>query len=560
MARCLLDEVRAFITRHRLLAPGQRVLVAVSGGRDSVVLLDVLVRLRTELGLAALGVAHVDHGLRPDSAADAEWVRDLAAGYGLPFFLRRVQVRPGRESPEAAARTARYRALWEMARAFGADRIALAHHADDQAETVLLRLLAGAGPSGLAGMRPRRGRFVRPLLGVERAALAAYAAEQGLRWRDDPTNRDLSIPRNRVRHELLPLLERSYNPAVRRVLCRVAAIMAAEAELLARRTRRQLARLAVLGEGRGGLPLEEFRRLPVADQRRLLQALYRRLSGRGLSFDAVERLRALARATAPSEEIPAGPLPVDTGPDTRDSEDPAGAGGPAALDLPGGWRAHREGGHLWMEPARDSAAGEVGGLHRDEGGRHQEAARRPEEASYRYELPVPGSVEVPEAGLLLRAWLVTGKAARAVREALLGGDPARAEDAVARAGPPLPDKAARVVGRVLCDYNELKLPLVVRAASARERMQPLGARGRRPLRRLYRQALAARPPREMPPGRWPPLVVSGDEPLWFVGVRLAERFRVRPATEEIVVLEALATTDGTGDEPAGAGRHGGAHP
>lgn len=535
MAGSLLEEVRDFIRRHRLLAPGQRVLVAVSGGRDSVVLLDVLVRLRAELGLAALGVAHVDHGLRPDSAADAAWVRDLAAGYDLPFFLRRVRVRTGGESPEAAARAARYHALWEMGRDFDADRIALAHHADDQAETVLLRLLAGAGPAGLAGMRPRRGRFIRPLLGVERAALAAYAAERGLRWREDPTNRDLSIPRNRVRHELLPLLEGAYNPAVRRILCRVASIMAAEAELLARRTRRQLARLAVVEGDRGGLPLAAFRRLPVADQRRLLQALYRRLSGRDLPFEAVERLRALAAAAAPAGASPG---------DLASSEEHGGAGEvgaarvgagmAAALDLPGGWRVRREGDHLWVEPGLGGAR--PGGV--TPGGPQGAPAG---EAGYRYELPVPGSVEVPEAGLLLRAWRLVGEAARAVREALLRGDPAGAEALAVRAGPPLPREAARVVGRVLCDYNELKLPLVVRPASPSERMQPLGARGRRPLRRLYRQAVGAGAAGEaLPAGWWPPLVVSGDEPLWFVGVRLADRFRVRPGTGDIAVLEALA--------------------
>ncbi|MFS8641344.1 MAG: tRNA lysidine(34) synthetase TilS, partial [Symbiobacteriaceae bacterium] len=135
--------------------------------------------------------------------------------------------------------------------------------------------------------------------------------------------------------------------------------------------------------------------------------------------------------------------------------------------------------------------------------------------------------------------------ARAVREALARGDPAGAEALAVRAGPELPSEAPRVVGRALCDYNELKLPLVVRPASPGERMQPLGARGRRPLRRLYRQAVGAGAAREaLPSGWWPPLVVSGDEPLWFVGVRLADRFRVRPGTGDIAVLEALAADKG----------------
>ncbi|MGH7319885.1 MAG: tRNA lysidine(34) synthetase TilS, partial [Candidatus Rokuibacteriota bacterium] len=202
----LLAAVRAAISRHDLLRPGDRILAAVSGGPDSVALLHVLVCLRSEYHLE-VGVCHVHHGLRPEADRDAAFVRGLAAQLGCPVTIEHVTVpRDAGRSLEEAARASRYAALERAARPFRATRIALGHTADDQAETVLMRVLQGAGPRGLSGMPIRRGRLIRPLLDVNRATVGAHLAAHGLPAVDDATNRDPKFLRNRIRHELLPLL------------------------------------------------------------------------------------------------------------------------------------------------------------------------------------------------------------------------------------------------------------------------------------------------------------------------------------------------------------------
>src|SRR5690606_9831728 len=170
-----------------LARPGRRALVAVSGGADSVALLDLLVATRERHGLD-LAAAHVDHGIHPGSAAVADAVAALAARLGVPLVRGRLRLGPG--AGETLARARRHRWLDAARRRTGADLVLLAHHADDQAETVLMRVLRGSAPAGLAGIRPVRGRLVRPLLGASRAELRAHCEARGLPWWDDPANDD----------------------------------------------------------------------------------------------------------------------------------------------------------------------------------------------------------------------------------------------------------------------------------------------------------------------------------------------------------------------------------
>jgi len=218
----LLAAVGAAIATHGLLRSGDRVLVAVSGGPDSVALLHALTLLRPGLALE-LRVGHVHHGLRAEADHDAEFVERLAARFGCPVTVERVSVRLGAgRSPEEAARVARHAALDRAATACGATRVALGHTADDQAETVLMRVLQGASPRGLAGMPVRRGRLIRPLLGVDRAAVLAHLTAHGLPWVEDATNLDPKFLRNRLRRELLPLLAAQGWPRVPEALRRLA--------------------------------------------------------------------------------------------------------------------------------------------------------------------------------------------------------------------------------------------------------------------------------------------------------------------------------------------------
>jgi tRNA(Ile)-lysidine synthase len=227
------------VRMHGLIVPGGRVLVALSGGPDSVTLLHVLRELEAVGEFQVAGVGHYNHQLRGAAAdLDEQFCRELADTLGIPFEAGRGDVRAmaraARRSVEDAARIARYQFLDEAANRLRADVIAVGHSLDDQAETFLLRLLRGAGPRGLAGIRPRAGRVVRPLLDVRRADIRAHAAEHRLAFREDATNDDCSVPRNRVRHGLMPYLEREFSPGIVEVLAREAAIAREDEDRLQR--------------------------------------------------------------------------------------------------------------------------------------------------------------------------------------------------------------------------------------------------------------------------------------------------------------------------------------
>lgn len=231
----MLKKVSRYIDENSLFMPGDTVVAAVSGGADSVALIDILASLRDyKLNLVA---SHLNHQLRgADSDADEEFVRKLAESYGLPIEVRRADVREiarrERRSLEDAGRSARYAFFDEVATSHNAHAIALGHHADDQAETVLLRLLRGAGGSGLCAMSPKSaGRYVRPILDVTRGEIMEYLQKRGVAWRTDSSNDDTDFLRNRVRHELIPLLS-TYNPAISERLVATAKALAADEELL----------------------------------------------------------------------------------------------------------------------------------------------------------------------------------------------------------------------------------------------------------------------------------------------------------------------------------------
>ena len=214
----LLERVRQTIRRHDLARGDTRVVVALSGGSDSVALAHLLRALDLAGELRVVGLAHFNHQLRPAASGDERFCADVAAALERPLLVDREDVRDlarrERRSIEDTARRARHRFLSRARGHFDADVTALGHTRDDQAETFLLRLLRGAGARGLAAMHPRRGALIRPLLDCRRATLQEYLVSRHVEYIHDESNEDLSIPRNRVRAELLPFLEQRFNPSI----------------------------------------------------------------------------------------------------------------------------------------------------------------------------------------------------------------------------------------------------------------------------------------------------------------------------------------------------------
>lgn len=284
------------VVRQVGLAAGDCLIVAVSGGIDSMVLLDILDRLRAELCFR-LHLVHLDHGLRSESRADSYFVAAEALRRGLPCSVERqdveVYAREERLSLEEAGRRLRYAFFDEVLRQTGALFVALGHHADDQAETVLMRLLRGSGATGLGAMElVRDGRYIRPLLGVHRRAIERYAQQRGLTSREDPSNRDSRFLRNRVRCELLPLLK-EYNPNIAETLNRTARLLKDEDHLLIELAEKALTTV-VFESYNDKIALDSTGLLDyhIALQRRVVRAVLQRLAAAEKPFDfsAVEQV------------------------------------------------------------------------------------------------------------------------------------------------------------------------------------------------------------------------------------------------------------------------------
>ncbi len=325
----LITDVRGFITAHQMIVPGALVVVAVSGGPDSLCLLHALAQLRDDLGVA-LHVAHLDHMIRgAESADEAVFVAGLAREWGLPYTIEATDIpalaHAQRANLHAMARSARYSFLGRVASSTGAHAVAVAHHAGDQAETVLLHLLRGAGPEGLSGMRPvtpwqewaqdketrRQGdsdqppvplspgllvsaSLIRPLLATPRESIERYCAEHSLHPRRDPSNFDLGATRNRIRHDLLPRLI-EYNPHIIAALGRTADICAEEHAFVLTALDQVWPQLARERPGAIDVDGPAWRALPIALQRAAIRRAHAHVlpGDVTLGLEHVERVRAL---------------------------------------------------------------------------------------------------------------------------------------------------------------------------------------------------------------------------------------------------------------------------
>jgi tRNA(Ile)-lysidine synthetase-like protein len=302
-------------------APPSPIILAVSGGPDSLCLADAIITLQSELHVNPV-IAHLDHQLRGEAArADAEFVRAFAAHMLVPSIVEQVDVgelaRTQRISIEVAAREARYQFLASAAQAIGAQYITVAHNADDQAETVLLRLLRGTGINGLRGMRPVHPlqtlethaagiTLLRPLLSIHRTEIECYCRLKDLTPRHDATNDEPHHTRNRIRHELLPLLEQ-YNPGIRKVLLRLAETATTDVETIDFVTQQTFHDLLIAATPDQPIVLDRaaWRALPVGLQRATLREAVRRvkLNLVDLKFAGVEEARDVLNSDTQTAEI-----------------------------------------------------------------------------------------------------------------------------------------------------------------------------------------------------------------------------------------------------------------
>jgi tRNA(Ile)-lysidine synthase len=359
----LQERVFDFIRRHRLLPAREKLVVAVSGGADSVCLLHILASLREELKLD-LHIAHLDHQLRgAESKADAEYVADLARKLGIPATLERREVRSyqkqKRLSLEEAAREVRYHFLVEVAGAIGAERVAVGHTRDDHIETILMHLIRGAGTRGMRGLQPatdwpsKDGRLIviRPLLEVSHRETEDYCRRHRLAPRMDASNLSLSPLRNRIRRQLLPLLK-GYNPGIAEALLRTGRIAGDDIDFLDKETARLWNKITRQSEKSITLDRKKLDRLPPTLKRDLLRSGAERLLGsaKDIEMRHIEEMMALLGGPAGKRLSLPGNLSFTTGYDeyilTTDlaSLSPLpGLEGETKINIPGktslpGWR------------------------------------------------------------------------------------------------------------------------------------------------------------------------------------------------------------------------------
>ena len=480
----LTERVLHTIRRHALARADTRVLVALSGGADSVAVLFLLRELEAAGQLRIAGAAHLNHQLRgADADEDEVFCAGLASRLGVPFVAERANVRAlakaQKRSLEDAARVARYAFLDRAADGLAADAIAVAHTKDDQAETFLLRLLRGAGTRGLAAIHPRHGRVIRPVLDVGRADLRDYLNAVGEPFRDDVSNADVAILRNRVRHELLPLLQTRFSPRVVDALASEAALARQDEEYLAAQAIELSSRVVLVSEAPRRAIRLDVRGLssapPALASRVALGALRHLAGGRQVGYEHVERLMDLA-----ADNVEGRP----------------GRGDAArALSLPG-QHAIRLGNEILLSPGRGGRA---------------------ETNSFAFLLSIPG--EVQSGG-----WTIAAEPLPESDDGQAGGR--RWEGRGAEVG-----IAAGAVA----------LPLGIRNRRPGDRFRPLGAPGVRKLQDFLVDRKVARGDRE----RLPLVVDARDRIVWVPGQSVAEDFRVHDPSRGVILLK-VRRLGGTG--------------
>lgn len=475
----LKEKVRETIKKFGMLSSGDRVVVGVSGGPDSVALLHILKELTPPFKIS-LSIAHLNHRFRGrDSDRDAGYVQELAKRLNLPVIVESRDVpafiKEEGLSPEDGARRARYDFFTRVAKQIKADKIALGHNADDQAETVLMRLLRGSGREGLSGIPPIRKlkvkskklevEIIRPLIETTREEIKKYLKENRIKSRLDASNIEPVYLRNRIRLKLLPLLTK-YNPNIKSVLVRTAQLLREEDRYLEGIVNRHLKQVINRrGEEKITLDIIKLSSLSSPIQRRLLRESVGLIKGNKLDINHAH---------------------ID------DILDLLKARGRASLDLPGNILVTKEYRRLSIGFKKEKKV-----------------------SSFNYFLKVPGITKIPEIGFSFRAKILKG------RPKTLKEDSPR---------PSSEERGSKE--KAYFDYERLRAPLFLRNREEGDRFQPLGMRGSKKLKDFFIDEKIPLKERERTS-----LLLSGKEIIWVVGQRISDKAKVTNKTKKVLMVE-----------------------
>jgi len=452
-------KVKKIIEKYRMISPGDKVLVAVSGGPDSVCLLHILNRLARDMSLV-LHVLHINHGIRKrESRREARFVSELADRMGIPVSVRLIDVpsyaRKKKLTLEEAARDMRYKALESLAKKLNAKKIALGHTASDQVETVLMHFLRGSGPQGLSGIPPVRrlgaALIIRPLIEIDRGQILNYLRENNLTFCLDSSNRRTEYFRNKVRLKLLPLLRKNYNKNIEGALLRLSEISKEENAYWDRVVERVFRKVVSMGLAKISVDFKKFLRYNVVVQRRVLH----RLLGGIVSLRQIETIRNLAHKGSQGKRIYLG----------------------KNLSI------RKEGDFLIFLSS-------------------------PERRFKRFNYPirVPGKNEFAELNLTLNTRIANFH--------------------------PISHK---LVNTAYFDIDKINLKgLVLRNRREGDRFRPFGLRGTKKLSDFFIDSKIPRRLRDRVP-----LLVDGDDILWVVGIRRADKARITEDTRRILEVQLL---------------------
>ncbi len=499
--KAIRKQVLETILRFGMISPGQRVSVACSGGPDSTALAWILQEMSPHLG-CTLSVCHFNHRLRgEESDGDEQFVRRLAERLQVPFYLEHADVRRAARSAganlEGKARELRYGFLFSLTETGKTDRVAVGHTADDQAETVLHRLLRGAGTRGLAGAYPVvEGKIIRPLFDVRRSALLDWLKIQQKPWREDSSNQDLRYTRNRIRRQLLPLLSQ-FNPRIVETLASNAGIARDEEAFWRDYLEPILLQSTRWVEGKLQIDIERIRKAPPAVARRVLRwatGAVAQMDHRSSKNDSAGNSGRKRSKTLPFDSVQIEQLLrfACTGQSGR------------VLSLPLRMVARKEFSHLFIECTNSECAKNERANSECASGEHEDSPN-PMPQKFSRRIRIPSQLDVPEINALFAFKLVPWGAGEA-RYNRRGGE--------------------------LLDAGIAENPLTLRSWQPGDSYRQKGHQRRRKLKELFQRLRVPRSERQ----GWP-VLLCGNEIVWTRGLEVAEGFSPRRQSRQAILIQ-----------------------